>query len=198
MKTKLYSVTLAMLLFSVNLFGNTSYNKPLQIWTVGLLDYSRQEVMDRIARKYGFVFFSVSGCEVTKEMREKVKQHNEEVKAALSKEHGEGWWDRFQKEVNDILTARFNAEKLVRSQDEVINKTRELNSIKKDLLLYSEERGNGKYLIRVLGMENGEARVYYTYLVDLKNETVELRGGKCKPSHQRHPRGTSSETSEMR
>ena len=176
MKTKLYSVTLAMLIFSVDLFSNTIQKAPLQIWTVGLPNYARQEVMDRIAQKYGFEFFPVAGCEVTKEMRENVKQHNDEVKATLAIKHGEGWWDRFQKEVNEILNSKFQAEKIVRSQDEVINKTRELNSIQKDLLLYSEERGNGKYLIRVLGMENGEERVYYAYEVDLKNHSVELRG----------------------
>lgn len=176
MKTKLYPVTLVILLFSVSLFGNTLPKKPLQIWTVGLPDYARQQIMNRIAQKYGFEFFPVSGCEVTKEMRENVKKHNDEVKATLALELGEGWWNRFQKEVNEILTARFNAEKLVRSQDEVINKTRELNSFQKDIQLYTEEKGNGKYLIRVLGSENGEEKVYYTYLVDLKSHLVELRG----------------------
>lgn len=174
MKTKLYSVTLAMLLFSVDVFSNTK--ERLQIWTVGLPNYARQEAMDRIAQKYGFEFFPVAGCEVTKDMLENVKQHNEEVKATLSKEHGEGWWDRFQKEVNEILNAKFQAEKMVRAQDVVINKTRELNFIQKDLLLYSEEKGNGKYLVRVLGLENNSETTYYSYLVDLRNETVELKG----------------------
>ncbi len=173
MKTKLYSVILAMLLFSVDVFSNTK--EPLQIWTVGLPNYARQQVMDRIAQKYGFEFFAVAGCEVTKDMLENVKQHNDEVKATLSKEHGEGWWDRFQKEVNEILNAKFQAEKMVRGQDVVINKTKELNSIQKDILLYSEEKGNGKYLVRVLGFENGET-IYYSYMVDLRNETVELKG----------------------
>lgn len=174
MKTKIYSVTLTVLLFSVNLFSNTIIKKPLQIWTVGLPDYARQEVMDRIAEKYGFEFFAVAGCEVTKDMIENVKQHNEEVKATLTRENGEGWWDRFQKEVKEILSARFNAEKLVRSQDAVINKTRELNSIEKDLRLYSEEKGNGKFLVRVLGLENNEEVVYYSYEVDLKLNSVEI------------------------
>src|SRR4030095_2535238 len=174
MKTKLYSVTLTLLLFSVNLFSNTINKKPLQIWTVGLPDYARQEIMDRIAEKYGFEFFAVAGCEVTKDMIENVKQHNDEVKATLAREHGEGWWDKFQKEVNDILSARFNAEKLVRSQDAVIKKTKELNSIQKALQLYSEDKGNGKFLIRVLGLENNEEVVYYSYEVDLKSNTVEL------------------------
>lgn len=175
MNHKFYSVTLTMLLFSVNLFSNT-YKKPLQIWTVGLPNFGRQEVMDRIAQKYGFEFFPVAGCEVTKEIIENVKQHNEEVKAALALEHGEGWWDRFQKEVNDILTDRFKAEKLIRQRDEVINKTKALNSIQKEVLLYSEEKGNGKFLVRVLGLENGEERVYYAYMVDLRNQTVEVKG----------------------
>ena len=176
MKTKLYSVTLTLFLFSVNLFSNTISKKPLQIWTVGLPNHARQEVMDRIADKYGFEFFPVAGCEVTKEMLVNVKQHNDEVKSALSKEHGEGWWDRFQKEVNEILNAKFQAEKIVRSQDVVINKTRELNAIQKDLLLYSDERGNGKYLVSVLGLENNSETIYYSYMVDLRNETVELKG----------------------
>jgi len=76
--------------------------------------------------------------------------------------------------VNEILSARFNAEKLVRNQEVVINKTKELNSIEKDLHLYSEEKGNGKFLIRVLGLENNEEVVYYSYEVDLKSNTVEL------------------------
>ena len=88
--------------------------------------------------------------------------------------HGEGWWDKFQKEVNEILSARLDAEKLVRSQEAVINKTRELNSIEKEVLLYAEEKGNGKFLIRVLGLENNEEVVYYSYEVDLKSKTVEL------------------------
>ena len=174
MKTKLYSVTLTLLLFSVNLFSNTINKKPLQIWTVGLPNYARQEIMDRIAEKYGFEFFAVAGCEVTKDMIENVKQHNDEVKATLAREHGERWWDKFQKEVNEILSARFNAEKLVRNQEVVINKTKELNSIEKDLHLYSEEKGNGKFLIRVLGLENNEEVVYYSYEVDLKSNIVEL------------------------
>ena len=174
MKTKLYSVILAMLLFSVDVFSNSK--EPLKIWTVGLPNYGRQEVMDRIAQKYGFEFFPVAGCEVTKGMLENVKQHNDEVKAALSKEHGVGWWDRFQKEVNEILNAKFQAEKIVRNQDEVINKTKELNSIQKVLQLYSEEKGNGKYLIRVLGLENGRERVYYTYMVNLSNSSIEPKG----------------------
>ena len=173
MKTKLYSVTLAMLLFSVDGFSNTK--EPLQIWTVGLPNYARQEVMDRIAQKYGFEFFPVAGCEVTKDMLENVKQHNDKVKAILSKENGEGWWDCFQKEVNEILNAKFQAEKIVRGQDAVINKSRELNTVQKVIQLFTEGKGNGKYLVRVLGLENGEERVYYTYLVDLRNHSVTSR-----------------------
>jgi len=174
MKTKIYSVTLTMLLFSISLFSNTINKKPLQIWTVGLPNYARQAVLDRVAEKYGFEFFAVAGCEVTKDMVANVKQHNDEVKATLAREHGEGWWDKFQKEVNEILSARLDAEKLVRSQEAVINKTRELNSIEKEVLLYAEEKGNGKFLIRVLGLENNEEVVYYSYEVDLKSKTVEL------------------------
>ena len=174
MKTKLYSVTLAMLLFSVDVFSNTK--EPLQIWTVGLPDYARQATLDRIAQKYGFEFFPVAGCEVTKDMLENVNQHNDEVKATLVRKHGEGWWDRFQKEVNEILNAKFQAEKMVRSQDVVINKSRELNSIQKVIQLFTEEKGNGKYLVRVLGFENNSETIYYSYLVDLRNETVELKG----------------------
>ena len=174
MKTKLYSFTLTMLLFSLNAFSNTK--EPMQIWTVGLPDYARQEVMDRIAQKYGFEFFAVSGCEVTKEMRENVKQHNDEVRATLALKHGEGWWDRFQKEVNEVLTVRINAEKLVRSQNFVINKTRELNSIQKDIQLFTEEKGNGKFMVRVLGLENNQEIVYYSYLVNIKTDAVDLIG----------------------
>jgi hypothetical protein len=161
-------------MFSVNVFSN-SQEETLQIWTVGLPDLARQRVMDRLAQKYGFEFFPVAGCDVTKEKLENVKQHNDEVRARISKVHGERWWDQFQKELNEILNAKFQAEKIVRSQAEVIDKISAMNSIQKDIQLYSEERGNGKYLIRVLGLECGEERVYYTFTVDLKNSSIERK-----------------------
>ena len=173
MKYNLYSLTL-MLMVSLNAFSEPKQKEPLQIWTLGLPNYDRQFIMDKIAEKYGFEFFSVGGCEVTKDILDNVRSHNDEVKASLATKHGEDWWDRFQKEVNEVINARFQAEKLVRNQESVVRKMKELNDQQKILQFITEEKGNGKFLVRVLGLENNEETVYFSYLVDIKTNKIEL------------------------
>ena len=179
MKQILFSLILSVLFASI-VFGKTGSSikeAPLQIWTVGFPDMNRQAIMDKIAQKYGFEFILVGDCQVTRDMIEKVNEHNEEVKSALAKIHGQGHWEKFENEVASTMSRRSSAEKMVRQQPYMIAKESELEFNHESLQLITEEIGNDSFIVKAVSWElrDGEQKMifHYMYRVNIKMNSVE-------------------------
>ncbi|PUB25901.1 hypothetical protein C8J95_11268 [Elizabethkingia sp. YR214] len=61
-----------------------------------------------LAKAYGFEF-EPAGCEVALEKINGIKHYNKLMIKALEKEHGAGWWEKFQSRLDSIDAANTQA-----------------------------------------------------------------------------------------
>lgn len=98
----------------------------LRILVYGLPDFERQNAEGLIAKKYGFMFCGVAGCDVSEELEDSVKKENKPVYALLEQKYGSGFWKRFRAEVEEEYQTEKEVEKLLWQQPYLKQKDAEL------------------------------------------------------------------------
>lgn len=151
----------------------------LRILVYGLPDFERQNAEGLIAKKYGFMFYGVAGCDVSEELEDSVKKENEPVYALLEKKYGTDFWKRFRAEVEEEFQTEKEVEKLLWQRPYLKEKDAELakegNGLHFDMD-WTPKKGVYAVIANGWGKWKGEDRmmVYYRLKVDLNQRKVQL------------------------
>ncbi len=151
----------------------------LRILTYGLPDFTRQHARQVVARRYGFEFYAVAGCVVSKGLIDSVKEHNDQVYAALGSKHGKNWRDLFKEEVEGVFQQEQQVEDLLRRERYIRAKEQELAQAGNGLyFLIEPTRQAGLFEVKAHGWGewkgNSEQVVYYKLQVNLHQKQVSL------------------------
>jgi hypothetical protein len=149
----------------------------LKILTYGLPSREGTRAMNTVAKQYGFHYYAVAGCIISKSLLDSVNRENKKVYEILEKRFGNNWRSTFAEQVDSMEQLQMNVEELVKKQDYIIAKQKELkkdgNGL--DYKIQPTDKQN-IFFVKAYGwgMWNGktELLVYYTLTVDLSRKLV--------------------------
>lgn len=129
---------------------------------------SSENIIEGVTKKYGFEYYSVGGCVIPWELQDSVKKHNDSIYAILTQRNGPDWQERFQEDVENLYLHKDELKALV-LREPLVKGAR--------TVLYLEfEPASDKdtFKVRVLGYDEGEWKLFYTYHVDHKKKKTAL------------------------
>lgn len=189
MKVSLLLTFMVILALSCSTKGQkaatTQKDSTLRILVYGLPDFERQNAEGLIARKYGFIFYGVAGCDVSSELEDSVERENKPVYALLEKKYGKDFWKRFWAEVEAECQIEKEVEKLLWQQPYLKQKEAVLagegNGLHFDMD-WTPKKGVYSVIANGWGTWQGEDRmmVYYRLKVDLNQRKVQLLSDKTE------------------
>lgn len=158
----------------------------LKILTYGLPDDEQQAAMNAVAKKYGFHYFQVAGCVISKNLVDSADKENNRVYEILRQKFGKDWQSIFETEVATMIRLQANAEELVKDENYIIDKEKELDKDGNRLYyLIDPAEEQNLFTVKVYGMGlwNRESQpvLYYNLLVDLKNKRVTIKSSMLEP-----------------
>ncbi len=151
----------------------------LKILTYGLPDMNESHARNSIARKYGFSYYAVAGCVVSKELRDSILQENKKGYDILSKKFVKDWRSKFEEEVDTMRKLQPEIEKIVKKAKFIIEKEEVLNK-ENNCLYYDIDITPQKNIFTVKAYGWGklndieEMLVYYIVSVDTITKSVKL------------------------
>lgn len=74
-------------------------NPKHRILVYGEPSYKGELTENLVGRKWGIEFYRVAGCDVTRELRDSVRRHNDSIETLLMLEHGLDWRRRFNEDL---------------------------------------------------------------------------------------------------
>lgn len=149
----------------------------LKILTYGLPDKESTRAMNTVAKKYGFHYYPVAGCFITESLLDSVNRENKKAYEILDKRFGSNWRFKFDEEVDTMERKQDYVEELVKKQDYIIAKQKELENDGNDLD-YKIEPTDKQNVFTVKaygwGICNSEPElvVYYIITVDLSQKLI--------------------------
>ncbi|RYE23632.1 MAG: hypothetical protein EOP42_23095 [Sphingobacteriaceae bacterium] len=139
----------------------------------------RQNAESLVAKRWGFSFKTVAGCEVTEKLTDSVAAHNHQIDLILEKKHGKEWYKPFSKLVDAELITYKKIIALLEKQERNILKNKELKKEDTRLLYYLDAtpdplvyNASAEGLRKVKNQY--ERVIFYHYLINLKTAEVKL------------------------
>jgi hypothetical protein len=155
-----------------------SEGQQLQLWTYGLPHFERQNAEYVVAKKWGFEFKAVAGCNVSNGLKRRADRHNKKAEAAIAKKYGSDWKEKFEKEVDLEFESQEKIIALIDSLDYIQKKQAELKKEGNGLHYFMTPADSAKYNVSVNGWGkwNGENEwvTYYQLMVDPEAKDVRL------------------------
>ncbi len=143
---------------------------PLKVLVWGLPS-SQENIAGGVAKKYGFEYYGVGGCVISRELEDSVQKHNDSVYAILAQRHGKDWQERFQEDIDNIQRHKDEVKALLLKEPLVA-------AIGTRLVLYMEIEPAADMdtcKVTVFGHDKYEWKLFYTYLVDHKKKRAMLQ-----------------------
>jgi len=149
----------------------------LKILTYGLPSKEGTRAMNTVAKQYGFRYYPVAGCIISKSLLDSVNRENKKVYEILEKRFGSNWRSTFSKQVDSMEHQQICVEELVKKQDYIIAKQKELEKDGNGLDYKIQPTDKQKiFTVKVYGWRlwNGKTELlaYYTLTVDLSRKLV--------------------------
>lgn len=171
--------------------GDIPKDTVVRILTYGLPNWTRDRASNVVAIKYGFQYYAVAGCVVTKDLTDSVKRENDIALRILEKRLGKNWEKRFEEDVDKMIARLDEVEKLVRKERYIIDKEQELEKDQKELQfliaalplpLRQKEHESGhicqQFDVKAYGWEGDACIMYYRMQVELDRKNVKLISSK--------------------
>lgn len=149
----------------------------LKILTYGLPSKEGTRAMNTVAKQYGFRYYPVAGCVISKSLLDSVNKENKKVYEILEQRFGNNWRLTFAEQVDSMEHQQMHVEELVMKQDYIIAKQKDLrkdgNGL--DYKIQPTDKQN-IFTVKAYGWGIGnsekELLVYYTLTVDLSRKLV--------------------------
>jgi len=120
-----------------------------------------------IAKQYGFCYYPVSGCIVTKELKDSIDNENEKVYQVLARQYGPGWKQAYTRKV-DSLSALFEQVKEVVKSQSNIQQAGHLH----DTLYYHVAPADSTHVFDVQAFRSNDNKLAYQFKVNLQTLQV--------------------------
>jgi len=206
MKRKITYGLLIILLISGLYFGLRSafgFFTPFNFWTakqdikngnIQIVEYGELplnfEQKQKLANSYGFDFY-LFGCNVTYGTINGTKYYNKTMVDHLEKKYGNGWWTKFQTQLDSIDNATKNdltierVLDLVSGQKIVQDQIKLIDSLSKherhiSLVPFLDDTTKNIYLVKVAEDNGTNLVTYYNFLVDANTMTIINENGKLE------------------
>ena len=159
-------------------YSQVNSAKPgFRLLTYGEPSPENYKIINFVGQRWGIEFYSVAGCVVTKELRDSVKQYNDDVELLISQKHGKDWRVKFDKEV----ATEFENERIVFDliEEMVIIKEWKDRMQKENTFIYYQLTpipNSTKYKASIKGMNSlrRDNKTYYTLFVDYRDKSVSI------------------------
>lgn len=73
-----------------------------QMWFSGLPDMQELEAMNIVAQKYGFQYYNLGRCVLSREMKDSIYRHNKLLVKILEIKYGEKWRSNLFAEIDSL------------------------------------------------------------------------------------------------
>jgi hypothetical protein len=137
-----------------------------------------ERARDVVAKKYGFRFFAVAGCMVSRQLMDSVEKENAATYAILEKRLGKDWEKRFDKEVKRVKEIQYRIEALAMKETYIIAKQEELAEHNNSLyFLITPLPDSREWEVKAYGWETGaytEKLIFYKMKADLRRKKIVL------------------------
>jgi hypothetical protein len=95
-------------------YNHNIVDTTLKILIYGLQDREQLRAMDTMASKYGFRFYAVAGCVISKLLLDSLNKQNKKVYAVLEQRFGRNWKLTFSTEVDSMRNLQKQVEVLLK------------------------------------------------------------------------------------
>jgi hypothetical protein len=79
----------------------------------GLGDDAQENILNSVAKKFGFRFLRVGGCVVSKNLSDSMRQHNDKMYKMLEAKYGKGFRNRFYDKVGLLTDIQYRIERVL-------------------------------------------------------------------------------------
>jgi hypothetical protein len=143
----------------------------------GLPDFEYDRARSTVAKQYGFRYYRVAGCVMSRRLLDSVIRENERTYKKLDARFGMNWGRLFDARVDTMYELQMEVEDLVRKEPHIVAKDQELGKEDDRLLFRIDPIGNGRqFTVWAYGWvkEDGEyvQIAYFKMNVDLNNGVI--------------------------
>jgi hypothetical protein len=172
-----FSLIVFIFLFSSCWNKPTKLTEPVVVDTLpailiaGLGDMARDNIQNRISKKYGFKFLRVGGCVVSKKLSDSMRFHNEMLYKKLEEIHGKGLRDKLFRKIDFLVSLQYQVEYVLNHDPEIIRKNFAFGK-KSYEMFYEIDLHAKKHILNIHAYDwseisgEFEKRIYYTLSID--------------------------------
>ena len=167
-------------LYAVPCFSqHNSQTKPFRLLHYGepSPDPNEGRILEFVGKRWGIEFFRVAGCNVSKELVDSVKQHNDKVESLIARKYGKDWNTKFDEELKmetdngELVTALIDDTDFIKEWKDKMQK--DSTYIHYDLFpIPNSTKYNAS--IKGLNVMRKENKVYFNLVIDYRNNSVTL------------------------
>jgi hypothetical protein len=172
-------LSLIVFIFIFSSCGNkpTKHTEPVVVDTSpailisGLGDMARDDIQNRIAKKYGFKFLRIGGCVISKKLSDSMRLHNEMLYKKLEEVHGKGLRDKIFREADLLASLQYQVEYVLNHDPEIIRKNFAFGKGEYEMF-YEIDLHAKKHFLSIQAYDWSEIsgefqkRIYYTLSID--------------------------------
>jgi len=155
-------------------------NQKYRILTSGLFTGNMKIVQDIVGERWSIEIRNVGSCTPSREQKDSIKQHNKIIFPLITEHYGEGWAEKFTKEIEEEFDNQLNVAFILDTTDFIINKEHELKKkgINGFLYFMRSVKNNSTYNVSVVTWNELDGKKdwvsYYRLLVHLNTKKVEI------------------------
>lgn len=169
--------------------GQDIKNGKIQIAEIGEMPFNFEQ-RQKLANSFGFDFY-LFGCTVTTDIINGTEYYNKTMVDHLESKYGNGWWTKFQTQLDSIDNLKsedliiekvldlVGGQKIVKDQIKLIDS---LSKSQRHISLVPTLDGTTKniYLVRVVEDNGTSLVIYFNFLVDANSMSILNADGKLK------------------
>lgn len=122
-----------------------------------------------VAKQYGFCYYPISGCVLTKELLDSINNENNKVYQVLAQKYGTNWQQQYKKKV-DSLSALLKQVKEIISNQQLV---KQINNQHSGGLYYHIAPTDTANLFKVQAFSADTSNFSYIFNVNLQNHQVD-------------------------
>jgi hypothetical protein len=161
---------------------NSRKTETAVVWRSGLPNLEREEAENVIAKKWGFKFHRVAGCDVSPHLSDSIDRHNKEAESIVALLHGASWQNRFDIEVDREVEVEKRIEAILYKLTDIRKKDAELEKVGNGLHFYMTPLKDSIYKVSIEGYsmqpKSGKWVSYFRALVNVRSGEAKLTSKK--------------------
>lgn len=178
---KIFNLTIFLCaLMQFNFCWGQEAKQKYRILTSGYFTSDMKIVQDIVGARWSIEVLNVGSCTPSRAQTDSINQHNKIIFPLITKRYGEGWAEKFAKEIEVEHENQLNVRFILDETDFITSKERELEKkgIKGFLYFMRSVKNNLEYNVSVVTLDELDGKKdwvsYYRLLVDLKTKKVKV------------------------